>query len=238
MKKVRKISLFFIYSMLLLLTGAFGFQELEHFFYPGRSQETQESGNSESDDRNAKELSSEEKGQIQNGEAASVENADFQSKEENLQTVSSRKNTLNCDTDFKVISIDLQNQTQTEETQDLPEKYFGMDMEQFLDAMEEYEISPPLADLNKGFESLEVTKFSPEQVIIKKVYNKKEIPSDFYLAVMDHYVVVLENDRQTIFMETGIPVSSLPEETAREVMRMKYVKSEEELYNFLESYSS
>ena len=39
-------------------------------------------------------------------------------------------------------------------------------------------------------------------------------------------------------MSTGIPVQSLSDDLARELLNFKYIGSEAELYDFLESYSS
>ena len=63
-------------------------------------------------------------------------------------------------------------------------------------------------------------------------------PEEFYLAVENNYVVVYEADKKTRFMSTGIPVQSLSDELAEELLNFKYVGSEAELYDFLESYSS
>ena len=47
-----------------------------------------------------------------------------------------------------------------------------------------------------------------------------------------------EKDKKTRFMSTGIPVRSLPDELVQELLNFKYVSSEAQLYDFLESYSS
>ena len=54
----------------------------------------------------------------------------------------------------------------------------------------------------------------------------------------NNYVVVYEKDKKTRFMSTGIPVRSLPDGLVQELLNFKYVGSEEQLYDFLESYSS
>ena len=56
--------------------------------------------------------------------------------------------------------------------------------------------------------------------------------------VADHFIVVYEEDRSTIYMNTDILLDLLPDSLQREIMEGKYVASEEELYLFLESYSS
>ena len=51
-------------------------------------------------------------------------------------------------------------------------------------------------------------------------------------------VHVYRGDGETVYEYTNIQVSSLPEAVQREVEEGKYIKSEVELYSFLENYSS
>ena len=56
--------------------------------------------------------------------------------------------------------------------------------------------------------------------------------------VADHFIVVYEQDKQTLYMNTDILLESLEESLQAEIMQGKYIDSEDALYNFLESYSS
>ena len=60
----------------------------------------------------------------------------------------------------------------------------------------------------------------------------------YYLSELQGYVAVYLNDRTTIYEFTEIPVSDLPEEVQQELASGKYVETAEELYAFLENYSS
>lgn len=62
--------------------------------------------------------------------------------------------------------------------------------------------------------------------------------SGYYISVLQGYVVVYYSDHKTIFEVTDIPVSSLPENVQDKVMNSIYMESEEQLYRFLENYSS
>ena len=55
---------------------------------------------------------------------------------------------------------------------------------------------------------------------------------------MQGFVVVYLNDRKTIYEMTEIPLSDLPEEVRQEIAAGKYVAARDELYGFLENYSS
>ena len=56
--------------------------------------------------------------------------------------------------------------------------------------------------------------------------------------VADHFIVVYEEDKRTIYMNTDILLENLSDALQAEIIRGKYVENEEELYHFLESYSS
>lgn len=60
----------------------------------------------------------------------------------------------------------------------------------------------------------------------------------FYLGEASGYVIIYHADRQTIYEYTTIPVSSLPEEIQEQIQVGKGVTGEQELYEFLENYSS
>lgn len=60
----------------------------------------------------------------------------------------------------------------------------------------------------------------------------------YYLMANDGHVCVYYEDMQTMYLTTGIALDRLPDEVRQEVLDKKYIKNEEELYNFLESYSS
>lgn len=60
----------------------------------------------------------------------------------------------------------------------------------------------------------------------------------YYLCEMQGFVVVYLSDRKTIYEMTEIPLSDLPEEVRQEIAAGKYVSARDELYGFLENYSS
>ena len=51
-------------------------------------------------------------------------------------------------------------------------------------------------------------------------------------------MAVYEKDRETLYEPTGIAVDTLPEALQAEIRQGKYLKTHEELYSFLENYSS
>lgn len=60
----------------------------------------------------------------------------------------------------------------------------------------------------------------------------------YYLLAREGYVCVYYEDMKTIYLATDIIIDHLPDQVRQEILDKKYMKNEEELYNFLESYSS
>ena len=70
---------------------------------------------------------------------------------------------------------------------------------------------------------------------MRKSYEKEE---GYFLLNENHYVVVYDRTLTHMHMNTGIRMEALPQSHQDEIMLMKYIETENELYNFLESYSS
>jgi len=60
----------------------------------------------------------------------------------------------------------------------------------------------------------------------------------YYLLEKNGYVVVVEADKKTPFEYTDILLEDLPDLLQKEIRNGKYVDTKEELYGFLENYSS
>lgn len=60
----------------------------------------------------------------------------------------------------------------------------------------------------------------------------------YYLVEENGMVSVYQGDRTTLYETTGISLEILPAKLQEEIRSGKYVKSELELYSFLENYSS
>ena len=60
----------------------------------------------------------------------------------------------------------------------------------------------------------------------------------YYLMANGGVVYVYQGDMKTLYLATDITIDQLPDDVRQEILDKKYIKNEEELYNFLESYSS
>lgn len=255
MKYVKGISLFILYPLFSLGLGFYAGVKTSHFFYPGETvrEEAQaplqlaaEEGQQESPVSSGPDSGQEDTAQDGTGDMAlpeaMAESGDLQEElpegtEESAEVMVSAE-TLSVDTQYVLEETDVLYHTVVETTWRLPDKYVGMDREQFLQAMEVYEMFPPLSELERGFVGLEVLSFSRERVVVRMNYKFVQPSSSFYLAVYDNEVVVYLEDMQTIYIETDIKLDSLPEHLQQNIIDMMWIRDEEELYSFLENYSS
>ena len=144
--------------------------------------------------------------------------------------------TLTCDTEYEVTVYDETMQTEKSRMETLPSSFIGKDRKQVEKLIEDYETSPSLKDQEEGFLSMSLESFSPEKIRVRKV-----IATSLYYACIvaeDGYLTVYDGNRKQVILYTDIPVFSLPQTVQEEVMDGKYIQTEEELYNLLESYSS
>lgn len=225
-KFVKGISLFFIYPVFMLVLGFYaGVQFKDHYerlYY--QPEETKPPA-----DEMVTPLDYEPAG----------DGLDYEKAEESSYLeAASASETLNVETKYVLEERDLFRDTVVETTWRLPDKYVGMNREQFLQAMEEYEAFPPLTEQQRGFVGLEVLSFSREKVVVQMNYRVVLPTESFYLAVYDNEVVVLLDDGETVYIETGIRLEELPDEQQEQIINMMWIENEAELYDFLEAHTS
>lgn len=252
MKLVKAVSLYLIWPILLLGLGFYAGVETSHFFYPGEKNQEQmtepaeavpESVGAPSVPGNVQAVSEEGQedllGKTQAKEPLNdgTHNQGDARKEE-AEEVMSAPETLCVDTEYVLEETDVLNHTVVENVGRLPNKYVGMDREQFIKAMEVYADFPPLSEMERGFIGLNVLSFSRDRVVVQMNYELVQPTESFYLAVYNNEVVVYLDDRTTVYIETGIPLDSLPDSLQQSIIDMMWIENEEKLYDFLENYSS
>lgn len=104
---------------------------------------------------------------------------------------------------------------------------------------EENYVEVPQDDLIDTTEYVQSETINTE-VTVKEPYIELEEVNDFayYMTCVDGYVTVLYPDLNTIFFETGIYIDDLPYEIRESIVEGRIMNSVEEIYNFLESYTS
>ncbi|MDE5718863.1 MAG: hypothetical protein K2I53_14880 [Lachnospiraceae bacterium] len=239
MKLVKRISLFMTLSMVMLGLGGWGALKAEEFFYPHRYRHSIDQAGTETEDRFRQSVSQLADAVASAGKGGTVEpepEPAFE-QEQVIETAVADYAVVTADTLYLVEQVDLDKGTVTESEETIPVMYIGLSREELLEALSAYEENPPLTELEQGFETIELTAFSKDRVAVCKYY-KEKAPQGFYLMVADHFIVVYEEDRSTLYMNTDILLERLPDTLQREIMEGKHMSGEEELYLFLESYSS
>ena len=219
MKRIKSISLFLAYSISLLYFGFISEKVLDSF----HEKEIKEMDNAPGlVGTICEETETEETSEQRNSFAVSY----------NMEEV------LGADTEYVIEEYDIKDSTKVEQVKRVPAKYMGMNRKEFLEAMEIYERYPPLSELERGFTSLEVTVFSAERVVVRMNYSYVEPSEGFYICIMDHKVKVYCDDRETVYLDTDMRAEDFPEYLRLEMLQGMYIGTEEELYHFLETYSS
>lgn len=234
MRIVKRISLFFIYPLVMLGVGFYAGVQSTHFFYPEQNYENRSFTGPDS----GSEQDFEEPLEQENLDVPTDYGVAGETEDEDAREVLANSETLCVDTDYILKETNVLDHTELEIVKRLPEKYVGMNREQFLTVMDIYEAFPPLSEQQRGFVGLEVLSFSRERVVVRMNYQYIQPSTSFYLAAYDNKVRVYLEDKQTVYIETDIRVDLLPEELQQQIMQMMWVENQKELYNFLENYSS
>lgn len=225
MKFVRRVSLFLVVSVILLGAGGYTALRVEQFFYPNKYQEKEVKDHKSVLDSMEREV----EGLWTSGNETTGEQV--------IEAAVEKIPVVTADTMYLIEEINLADGTIREKQEDVPVKYIGLDRESLIKELESYDRNPPLTELEMGFETIELTAFSKDRVVICKYY-KEEEEKGYYLMVEDHFIVVYEEDRQRLHMNTDILLSTLSDQLKAEIIQGKYIANDEELYTFLESYSS
>ena len=159
-------------------------------------------------------------------------------KDEEITPAIQSEEVITADTKLIIVEHNLETGEEMQSESSIPVKYIGLNRERFIEEMEIYEYSPALTDVKKGFRSLEVLSFSKVEITIQKNYKNGTTQLHFYIVSKDNMLVVYYEDMETVFLTTEISMDRLPESVQLEILQKKYFETEEELYNFLESYSS
>ena len=88
-------------------------------------------------------------------------------------------------------------------------------------------------------ESFKISSYGTEKIVFRQEDNPyKTEKTGYRLYVEEGYIVVYDNAEDKVFEYTGIPFEVLPEDLQSQVLLGKNIESADELYNFLENYSS
>ena len=119
-----------------------------------------------------------------------------------------------------------------------PIEVLGYDRKMMLEYIQEYMENMSEMEKDMGLISCELTSFSKDKVVLRKTYYKEEQEAQFYLEVQMGRIVVYQTADDTLYAYTEVKFNTLPEPLQREILAGKYIGTIEELYHFLETYSS
>lgn len=220
MKVLKWFSLFFMSMGITLLIGiVIGFR-LEEYFYP--QEELTKYVEESLEQQKTKNI-------VQNRENDNALQ---------MVAVSGKEEKLNANTEYICIEYDILTGEEVPIHTKLPHKYMGLNREQLVEALKEYEQNPPLEERERGLVGVELRRFSTEEVEVLMNYQYVQPSESFYIVVYNGKIRVLLDDGETVYMETGIYVPDLPVDLQQKIVQGMYVPSEEELYDFLENYTS
>ncbi len=158
--------------------------------------------------------------------------------EDSASEVSNLSETITtCDTVYSIVEYNLKENSETEYKEKIPDKYLGMTRQTLEEALHEYCSHPTLEDVEKGFVEASLISFSSKEVKISKTFDPKE-EKGYYLMVSDGKIVVMEEDKETIYLTTDIYAEALSDALKYELIKGKYITNIEDLYGFLESHTS
>lgn len=89
-----------------------------------------------------------------------------------------------------------------------------------------------------GLLSYEVLSFSPERVVLQKVYDRDRVQYKYFVTIKNDEVVAFYSDKKTVFEYTGILQSELEGHIRTALQIGIPVKDVEELYDFLSGITS
>lgn len=209
MHTLKKISVFILSTAISFMAGVYS-EKLMDSFYP----------------------------HTQENEQLPINFTKTQTDEEMIKPAIQSEELITADTKLIIVEHNLKSGEEIRSEHIMPTKYIGLNREKFITEMEVYEVSPALSDIKKGFRSQFVLSFSGREIVLQKNYSGNNVKLHFYIISKDNKLVVYYEDMETVFLTTDISLDNLPTNVRLEILSKKYFESEEELYNFLESYSS
>lgn len=142
------------------------------------------------------------------------------------------------DTLLVVEEYEVQNETVKEENEKLPVAFLACTRGEIEELVASYAEEPSLEDLEAGFVGAELRSFSAEKLVVRKIYDSARAGNRYCVLADRGMLTVYYVDRKTVYEYTTIPVALLPNSVQLEVTQGKYFSTLEQVFAFLETYSS
>lgn len=92
-------------------------------------------------------------------------------------------------------------------------------------------------DREDGLQAFELVSYKDNQICLRKTFCKQQVKG-YVAKSYNGLIVIMNGDGRTVYEYTDIDISSLPEDLQERVFVGYPLENEEDLYNFLENYSS
>ncbi|MGN0161603.1 MAG: BofC C-terminal domain-containing protein [Lachnospiraceae bacterium] len=122
-----------------------------------------------------------------------------------------------------------------------PVEFLEMTRKDLIEYLKNYMLSPSKEDTEKGLLSYELVEFARGQVVLRKTYQKPEEPVEVvpFIAMAENgYVAIYYSEDGSLYDYTEISVNQLPEGVQKNLEDGIGFANEQELYEFLETYTS
>lgn len=122
-----------------------------------------------------------------------------------------------------------------------PVEFLEMTRKDLIEYLKNYMLSPSKEDTEKGLLSYELVEFARGQVVLRKTYQKPGEPVEVvpFIAMTENgYVAIYYSEDGSLYDYTEISVNQLPEGVQKNLEDGIGFANEQELYEFLETYTS
>ena len=144
---------------------------------------------------------------------------------------------ISKDTRYILESYNVETDEINKETQDLPIALIGLKREELINY-----ISKNTSDFaNDGEEviNVQLISFSNKSIVLRRSFTNIDIGQySYWLKDKNGFVIVYKSDKETVYFNTSIDSSLLPEDVRYQLYHGINIKDIHELYNFLESFTS
>lgn len=127
----------------------------------------------------------------------------------------------------------------TQEKLPMPAEYVGCTREELLEKVQMYAKNPSKEDIEKGFKDVSMVCFSPNKLVLRKTYEVSQADAAYQVRLnREGTLVVYYADSDQIYTETDILYNSLPAKIRTEIDTGVKLYGLQEVFDFLENYSS
>ena len=155
-----------------------------------------------------------------------------------LPVTAGKENFILPETRLVIETQNLKTGEVTREEKTMPPIYLGLEREELSDKLNQYMEDMPNDEREQGLVSWDVTSYSTNQVVMKKIYYPDDDFKKYYMIYRQGRLIVYYSDRKTVLDYPNISLKDLPVDIQCELLTGKEIKDETELYDFLQNYSS